>query len=73
MIRLSDDELDARPLAPDRRDAFLQEVAAGLSRYPEIGPGVVHQVAVQVQRQFFPPQFRSGPISKQCRQARDRV
>jgi hypothetical protein len=61
-IRLTDSELDAmmaaaRPLAVERRDAFLQAVAAEL-RGCEIGPGLVHRVIAQVQREFFhPPGF----------------
>ena len=44
----------ARPIAPDFRDAFLH-VAAGLSRYPEVGPGVVHRVAAEAQKRFYDP------------------
>jgi hypothetical protein len=64
-IKLNDDELDsvlaaARPIAIERRDAFLQ-VAAEL-RGREIGPGVVHRVCAQVQREHFNPpvETRSG-------------
>jgi hypothetical protein len=58
-IRLSDSELDAvmaaaRPIAVERRDAFLQAVAAEL-RGREVGPGIVHRVVAQVQREFFDP------------------
>jgi hypothetical protein len=70
-IRLTDDELDAlmaaaRPLAVERRDAFLQEVASWLKRCGELGPGVVYRVCAEVQRQFFdPPDFsRSAGSSK---------
>jgi hypothetical protein len=66
-IRLSDSELDAvmaaaRPLAVERRDAFLQAVAGALQGYGgEIGPGAVYRVASQVQREFFdPPQLAAG-------------
>jgi hypothetical protein len=57
-IRLSDDELDAvmraaAPLSVERRDAFLQQVAAALSRCGEIGPGVVHRICAEVQRAYF--------------------
>jgi hypothetical protein len=50
MLRLSDSELDqvyaaCRPLAPDRRDAFLQALAAELRDKP-IGPGSVHRAIV---------------------------
>ena len=59
-LRLSDNELDAimaaaRPIAPDRRDAFVQEVANSLARCGELGPGVVHRVVAQAQRQHFDP------------------
>jgi hypothetical protein len=58
-LRLSDDELTAvmaaaRPLPVERRDAFLQEVAAEL-RGREIGPGMVHRVCAETQRRFFDP------------------
>jgi hypothetical protein len=58
-IRLTDAELDAvmsaaRPIAVERRDAFLQQVAAEL-RDREVGPGLVHRVVAQVQREFFDP------------------
>jgi hypothetical protein len=62
-IRLTDDELTAvmsaaRPLAVERRDAFLQAVAHQLSGHNVIGPGVVHRVVAETQRQFFdPPEF----------------
>jgi hypothetical protein len=70
-VRLTDDELQAvmsaaRPLDPWRRDAFLQEVASSLSRCGELGPGLVHRVIAQVQRQFWDaPDFsRSRATSK---------
>ena len=65
-IRLTDSELDAvfnaaRPLAVERRDAFLQQVAASLQGCREIGPGVVYRVAAQVQREFWsPPDLSRG-------------
>jgi hypothetical protein len=70
-IKLTDDELTAvlaaaKPIAIDRRDDFLQAVANELSRYAELGPGIVHRVIVQVQRDFFDPPHleRSGVWSK---------
>ena len=56
-LALTDSELDAvlaaaRPLPVERRDAFLQAVAAEL-RGREVGPGLVHRVVAQVQREFF--------------------
>ena len=49
-IRLSDAELSAimvaeRPIAPERRDAFLQQIASTLSSCAEIGPGAVQLLA----------------------------
>ena len=59
-IRLSDSELDAvmaaaRPIAVERRDAFLQQVADALQRCGEIGPGVVYRIVSETQRAFFDP------------------
>jgi hypothetical protein len=58
-IRLTDDELDAvmaaaRPISVDRRDAFLRAVAAEL-RGREVGPGLVHRICAEVQREHFDP------------------
>jgi hypothetical protein len=69
-IRLSDAELDAvmaaaRPLAVHQRDGFLQAVATRLQNYREIGPGTVHRVIVEMQKQYWdPPEFGSGTTSK---------
>jgi hypothetical protein len=59
-LRLSDAELDAvllaaRPIAPHRRDAFLQAVADALTVQRELGPGAVYRVIREVQREFFDP------------------
>jgi hypothetical protein len=59
-LALTDSELDAimtacQPLAPERRNAFLQQVASLLRGYVEVGPGTVHRVVVQVQREHFDP------------------
>jgi len=58
-IRLTDSELDsimsaAQPLAVERRDAFLQQTGA-LQRCGDIGPGVVHRICAEAQRQHFDP------------------
>jgi hypothetical protein len=70
-IKLSDDELSAvlaaaRPLPVDLRDPFLHAVAHELSGRAEVGPGVVHRVCRELQRQFFsPPNLsRSNDTSK---------
>ena len=54
-------------LTLNRRDGFLQAVAAALASHPgEVGPGVVHRVCAEVQRQHFdPPDFsHAGSVSK---------
>jgi hypothetical protein len=69
-IALSDAELDAvmaaaRPIAVDRRDEFLRAVAEKLTAVPMVGPGVVHRVVQEMQRQFFdPPIFTNGRWGK---------
>jgi hypothetical protein len=65
-LRLSDSELDAvmsaaRPLPVDRRDAFLQDVAA-LLRGREVGPGTVHRAIEQAQRAHFDPPDLAGAV-----------
>jgi hypothetical protein len=60
-IRLSDEELAAvfnaaRPLAVDRRDAFLQLVADELARLNgSHGPGDVYRAIRAAQRVYFDP------------------
>jgi hypothetical protein len=66
-LRLSDAELDtilaaARPLAVDRRDAFLQSVATALAGCSEVGPGVLHRICSEQQRRYFdPPDLSHAP------------
>ena len=45
----------ARPIPVARRDDFLQAVAASLRRCDVIGPGVVHRICAEVQREHFDP------------------
>ena len=56
----------ARPLPVHLRDPFLHAVAHALSERNVIGPGTVHQVCRELQRQFFdPPDLsRSNDTSK---------
>jgi hypothetical protein len=60
-IRLSDAELDivmgpvqGRSTSADN-DAFLQAVASRLAGQGELGPGLVHRVVAEVQREHFDP------------------
>jgi hypothetical protein len=58
LVKLSDDELSAvlaaaRPIAVDRRDSFLQQVASSLQACHELGPGVVYRVIAEVQKAHF--------------------
>jgi hypothetical protein len=49
-----------RPLPVERRDAFLQAVAAELDGR-QLGPGLVHRICADVQRAFFePPALAAG-------------
>jgi hypothetical protein len=63
MISLSDSELAAimeaaRLIPPRDRDQFLRDVASELSKYPEIGPGIVGRVVARLQREHLnPPQL----------------
>jgi hypothetical protein len=70
-VKLSDAELDAvlqaaRPLPLELRDPFLQAVAHALAGRAEVGPGTVHQICRELQREFFdPPDLsRAGGTSK---------
>jgi hypothetical protein len=49
--------LDAcKPLAPKDRDPFLRALAAELEkRLRDIGPGLVHRLVRETQRQFSEP------------------
>jgi hypothetical protein len=66
LIKLTDEELSAvmsaaKPIAPERRDAFLQQVASTLQCCGELGPGVVYRAIAQVQREHFDPPDTSEP------------
>src|SRR5262245_28668718 len=59
-VSLTDIQMDAvlaaaHPLAPDRRSAFLAEVARTLASERVIGDGLLHRVIMHVQRQYFDP------------------
>jgi hypothetical protein len=57
MLSLNDDEYQAvmraaGPVHPTQRSAFLQALAKEFEGHPAIGPGLVHRLAAQLQRQF---------------------
>jgi hypothetical protein len=45
----------ANVLPRDRRDDFREAVRAALAVVPERGPGIVHRVIVEAQRQYLDP------------------
>ena len=61
MLKLTDDELThlfqaAAPIAIERRDDFLEAVAAILTRLRRSdGPGTVHRAIAKAQRFYFDP------------------
>jgi hypothetical protein len=63
LIHLSDEQMTAiwaaaRPLPPDARGAFLEDVAREISRHHILGNGLLHRVIMVVQRRHFdPPDF----------------
>jgi hypothetical protein len=65
-IALSDDDYAtiitaAQPIAPDRREAFLRQVAEALQSCRTIGPGTIYRIVVQAQRAHFdPPELSLG-------------
>ena len=67
-IRLTSEQLDAillaaKPLTPDRRQAFITQVADALQHVPVVGPGVLHRTIAAAQRQHFdPPNLVGGTI-----------
>jgi len=59
ILKLDDAALDAvfraaRPIAPHRRDAFMNDVATMLAGQ-ELGPGVVARACKEAQRRHFDP------------------
>lgn len=56
-----------QPLAPDRRAAFMQEVASTLATCPVIGPGAVHRAIVTALRAHFDPPILQRTVGKQSK------
>jgi len=64
MLALTDEQLDvlhriATPLSPHDRQSFLQDVARALDGR-ELGPGIVHRIAVECQRRYWTPPAIDG-------------
>ena len=58
-LHFSDEEMTlllelSRPIEPAQRSAFLDAVAAAIGEQAS-GPGLVHQTARRIQRQFWTP------------------
>lgn len=71
MLRLSDEQIDAltriaAPLSPTDRQSFLQDVARELNGR-EIGPGILHRIAVECQRRYWSPPAIDGHGGKHGR------
>ena len=49
----------AKPLPVSDRDAFLRDVAAELGRHEVLGPGLLHRIMSEVQRQYIAPRKRA--------------
>ena len=45
----------SRPIAPERRDAFLNAVVLAIAQSGEIGPGSVHRAIRAAQREYLHP------------------
>ena len=65
-VRLTDEQLDvvlatAAPLAPDRRQAFIDQVTIALQDVPVIGSGNLRRAIAEAQREYFdPPHFATA-------------
>jgi hypothetical protein len=66
----------ATPLPPDRRADFATAIETALRAWPEQahGPGLVHRIAVGLQRDFYtPPKLSPAPqFFNSRKQHRDR-
>ena len=69
MLSLSDDELSAlmaaaRPIPARSRDQFLRDVVSELSKFPEIGPGIIARICARLQRDYLNAPSLRGHVSK---------
>jgi hypothetical protein len=65
-LQLSDEQMDAlvriaAPLVPSDRRLFLEDVARALNGH-EVGPGLLHRVAVECQRKYWSPGALDGRV-----------
>jgi len=57
-LSFDDEELNeiyalAAPIPPVCREAFLTALAEALSKYPVVGPGLLHRVGAPLQKRFM--------------------
>jgi len=76
-LHLSDEEMDvllglAAPIAFDKRQEFLQQVATKLAACPHRGPGALHQIAARLQRGFTLTSQRETSLAAAPRHLRAR-
>jgi hypothetical protein len=50
----------AYPLSPDRRNAFLEDVARELAALPDIGDGALYRIVMAAQQRHYVPPERVG-------------
>jgi hypothetical protein len=60
LVHLTDNELTAvfeaaRTLPRHERDTFLKLLAIELEKQQELGPGIIHRVAKEIQQRLFDP------------------
>jgi len=79
LLALSDSQLQmlmdtSRPIAVDRRDAFLHDVAATLATMSSIGDGQLHRILRELQRRHMDYPILAGhPSPPHSRDQRRRV
>jgi hypothetical protein len=68
-LGLSDEEVDAlmaisAPVPVELRDPFLRALVQQLEKFPEIGPGLIHRLGRELQREFCRPDVAVGPARR---------
>jgi hypothetical protein len=73
-LALTDEEIDAliaisAPVPHELRDPFLRALALQLEKFPEIGPGLIHRLGREPQREFRRPGVAIGTRSRKLPRA----